>query len=669
MTRPLSLLVLVTALLGAGCPKTDDSAAPSCRDEDGDGYGVGDERAGCSHGEPDCDDGDARINPGAVETCNGVDDDCDGASDEEGALGAETFHADADGDGYGDAEAATEACEQASGMVEDDSDCDDGDAEVNPDAAELCNGVDDDCDGQVDEDDAADAATWYRDADEDGYGDAEEATTACDQPSGFVEDDGDCDDEHDDVNPGAFDHGNGLDDDCDGVVDRFFLSDGAAFLIGEREGDHAGEAMQRIDDVDGDGLDDLLVGANEAVREGPTGGRVYLLSAASLAKDGSELALEDALLTIGSVTGGAALGSGMSRAGDHDGDGVGDLLLGAPNWEYAGGAFLVPGSAATATPGDHDITDLALATLHGPGDGYDDIGAAVAGGEDFDGDGHADLLLGGWQSTGDAGDCGRAWLVPGPVLADLSLEDVDTVVEGEEDGHRLGWALANAGDTDGDGLADWWVAAPYAGGEDRGEVYLFANGARGALIPDDATATLYGRNEEDHLGYSLAGQGDIDNDGYDDVIMGARGYSSERGRAYVVLGPHSGRSCVCGGSDGSLIGNEDGDLLGHAVTLGHANGDELADLLVGAPGVDEGGAHAGATYLYLGPMGGSRLAEDADATLLGWEADMAAGTSVAFAPDLTGSAREEWLIGAELWDTTGTDAGGAVLVLAPGVRW
>ncbi len=116
--------------------------------------------------------------------------------------------ADADGDGY----AA-------------DVDCDDANADVNPDAAETCNGIDDDCDGVTDEDDAADALTWFEDADADGYGDPASTTTACEEPSGFTDDDSDCDDADADVNPGAAETCNGIDDDCDGDVDEGFTAD------------------------------------------------------------------------------------------------------------------------------------------------------------------------------------------------------------------------------------------------------------------------------------------------------------------------------------------------------------------------------------------------------------------------------------------------------------
>ena len=134
-------------------------AVTSFTDADGDGYGRGEGQSAC--GVPDgraadagdCDDANADVSPGAVEICNGgVDDDCDGPADDDDApTGTQTFYADGDGDGYG-AGAPIEACEQTAGLSLDDTDCNDGDAAMHPGAAEMCNGVDDDCDASTGED-------------------------------------------------------------------------------------------------------------------------------------------------------------------------------------------------------------------------------------------------------------------------------------------------------------------------------------------------------------------------------------------------------------------------------------------------------------------------------------------------------------------------------------
>ena len=123
-----------------------------------------------------------------------------------------TWYLDGDEDGFG-AE-AVEACIQPEGSVDDNSDCDDNDSDTFPGANEICNGEDDNCDGEVDEATAVDAETWYPDLDGDGYGDSSAGEPACEAPSGFIADGTDCDDSLAEVNPGAAEICNGLDDDC-----------------------------------------------------------------------------------------------------------------------------------------------------------------------------------------------------------------------------------------------------------------------------------------------------------------------------------------------------------------------------------------------------------------------------------------------------------------------
>ena len=169
----------------------------------------------------DCDDTNALVFPEAEELCNLADDDCNGIVDDDYALNATTWYPDADGDGFGDALAPAMACDALADHVTDGSDCDDADAAVNPAATEMCNGVDDDCDGELDEDDADDVQTWYEDADGDGYGDPAVSEVACAGPAGYVLDGTDCDDAEDDTHPGAPDVcGNGVDDDCSGAADE-----------------------------------------------------------------------------------------------------------------------------------------------------------------------------------------------------------------------------------------------------------------------------------------------------------------------------------------------------------------------------------------------------------------------------------------------------------------
>jgi hypothetical protein len=167
----------------------------------------------------DCDDSDPLVNSSATEVCNGHDDDCDGQVDESSSADAADFYADTDVDGYGDAGTIAHACSAPTGYVADGTDCDDAEVTTHPGAPERCDGVDDDCDGNVDED-AIDPLTWYTDADDDGFGDPATAVDACDPPAGTVDDATDCDDTDGNVHPGApeTDCTDPTDYDCDGQV-------------------------------------------------------------------------------------------------------------------------------------------------------------------------------------------------------------------------------------------------------------------------------------------------------------------------------------------------------------------------------------------------------------------------------------------------------------------
>lgn len=208
-----------------GVPDDNVTSVDWYPDGDGDGFGSGTPTntcalpgAGYALAKGDCDESDPSINPGAVETCDGVDQDCDKQVDD-AASDADTWYTDDDADGFGDPAMPVVACEQPSSVVADGTDCDDTLFEVHPNADELCNDDDDDCNGTVD-DGALDAAEWYQDVDGDGFGDGT-ATLACEPPdASWVDVDGDCDDGAELVYPGATEQCNDADDDCDGKIDE-----------------------------------------------------------------------------------------------------------------------------------------------------------------------------------------------------------------------------------------------------------------------------------------------------------------------------------------------------------------------------------------------------------------------------------------------------------------
>ena len=213
---------------------TDESVMTTYyRDADGDTFGTsGDQKGACSapagyvSNHSDCDDTQRTIHPGAPELCDGIDNDCDTTVDDGAKL---TFYADVDGDGFG--KTTTQACTPPVGYVAVGGDCDDSKSDVHPGALETCDNRDEDCDGTIDDT----SLTYYRDADADGYGDASQATAvSCSgaTPAGHVITAGDCDDLSAAVHPLVVEQKDGIDNDCDGVVDGVDINgDGAADCV------------------------------------------------------------------------------------------------------------------------------------------------------------------------------------------------------------------------------------------------------------------------------------------------------------------------------------------------------------------------------------------------------------------------------------------------------
>ncbi len=231
---------------------------------------------------------------------------------------------DADGDGYAVSE-----------------DCDDTDPAINPGADELCDDLDNDCSGTIN-DAPVDGRTWHTDADGDGFGDPALSVLACLPPDGEVEDATDCDDSDADIHPGAAEVCDGDDNDCDGGAGDCVLSgslstaDADASLLGHFLS-YAGVAVDRAGDVDGDGVDEIIVGADGI---NSFAGGAYIVS-------GTDTGDVDLLpsITLSGPSGLNSVGTSVSGAGDINSDGFDDLLIGSPYASsYVGEAYLFLGT-------------------------------------------------------------------------------------------------------------------------------------------------------------------------------------------------------------------------------------------------------------------------------------------------------------------------------------
>ena len=246
---PLVIFALVLVGCGGSTSGGDDGSSGSktyYRDQDGDGYGDPGQSlnalsvpSGYVDVAGDCDDLEVSVNPGASEVADGIDNNCDGQIDE--GFPGMSFYRDSDADGYGNRASMLISTFQPNGYVSDNTDCDDSNPLVHPGATEVNDGIDNNCDGQVDEGFGG-GFTYYRDADGDGYGDPGVTQVSTTMPSGYVTDNTDCDDTNSLVNPGAAEINDGIDNNCDGQVDEGF-----------------GVGITYYRDADGDGYGDPSV--------------------------------------------------------------------------------------------------------------------------------------------------------------------------------------------------------------------------------------------------------------------------------------------------------------------------------------------------------------------------------------------------------------------------
>ncbi|MES2638815.1 MAG: putative metal-binding motif-containing protein [Myxococcota bacterium] len=482
------------------CDATIDEDLPAggwYADTDGDGFGdaaaasedCGEPGAGYVVDASDCDDGDPAVYPGAAEACDAIDADCDGVADELG-----TWYADADGDGFGDAEAASEGCEAPDGAVADASDCDDTTAAAYPGNAEVCDELDNDCDGAVDE---AVTTTYFADTDGDGWGTDTLTQEGCDVPTGYADRTGDCDDATDAVSPDAIERCDGEDDDCDGTIDEDDAIDATTWYV----------------DADGDGYGD--VGTSTAACEAPDD----FVANADDCDDGD-----------------AATSPATVWYLDYDEDGYGGARVTAASCEQPAGYTATAEDCddfdANNSPSGLEVCDGEDDDCDGEVDEGDAIDAVTSYG-DADGDGWGDASVRamgcdapeGYVFFGTDCDDTSAGVSPG---ADETCNTMDDDCDGAVDEADAVDAETWHRDADGDGLGDFDVTAP---GCEAPSGYV-AN----ASDCDDADA-----RDTDGDGTQDCADEDLDGDGLRNA------WDGDPYDAAVIRGPNTGL-----GTDGDL---------------------------------------------------------------------------------------------------------------------
>lgn len=539
-------------------------------DQDGDGFGdlagalvACEQPPGTTEDFRDCDDTNPAVHPEtADDTCDGVDTDCDGDFDED-AEGATAFYNDTDGDGYGDADDPVIGCTAPSGAVADDTDCDPAEPSAHPGGTETCaTELDEDCDGVTDEacgglvsvalgvgDTVLQTSdTLYNESDAyiltvraatggdldgdgvddlviafpygddhgkiylvDGLPDGDVEITTVSRTLGGVDEDSkfgwavelvsDVDgDGRAELAAGA----PGLDSDA-GAVYLFAGSDGdtpadaVTTFLGE-PGDEAGTSITDAGSLLGDGTRSIAVGGTGI---GDAGG-AYVIAYSS----GGTVNLADAAARLVADVAGAQTGENLSDAGDVDGDGIHDLLIGGADGD-AGAAYLLYGPLA----GDVLLADADARFLGEDGEG---TGQGLVGPGDIDGDGLDDVAVGSPANE----TVGRIHVVTGAPRGDVDLDTAWAEVVGSELYGKLGAVLSTSGDIDGDGRPDLWISDPYGTGL-YGAVWLATELDRGTWSIDEVASVLRAPTPPitlTQVGGTVA-TGDLDGDGSPEVAI------------------------------------------------------------------------------------------------------------------------------------------------------
>jgi hypothetical protein len=381
-------------------------------------------------------------------------------------------------------------------------------------------------------------------------------------------------------------------------------------------------------------------------------------------------------------------GSSVASAGDVNSDGYDDFLIGAKfdnnGGTDSGSVYLVLGK-----PSGYSMdTDLSNVNISFRGENAnDEAGYSVAGAGDVNSDGYDDFLIGA-RGDDDGGTwAGQTYLILGHTsgwTSNTNISKANASFWGEDKEDGSGYAVAGAGDVNGDGYDDILIGAPgdeEGGAQSSGQVYLIFGKPSGWAMDTDlstANASFLDKNQYDGFGSDVAGVGDVNGDGYDDILMSAPGdddAASGAGATFLFFGKASGWAMHTKvfDADASFLGEKAADESGHFIAgAGDVNDDGYDDFMISAPENDDGADRAGQTYLFFGKASGWAMntsLSDANASFLGEEKNDCSGWDVAGAGDVNKDGYDDILIGSSGSDVGGASAGQSYLILGKGSNW
>lgn len=337
-------------------------------------------------------------------------------------------------------------------------------------------------------------------------------------------------------------------------------------MTGENTNNDFGFSVSSAGDVNGDGYSDVIVGA---YRFNSNVGRAYIFYGGENLNNVADKAFYE-------YSSNGQFGISVSTAGDVNNDGYSDVIIGQYNYLYLRGkAYIYYGGA------NMDI--IADVIMMGE-KSNNNFGWSVSSAGDVNNDGFSDVLVGAWQYGSDSG---RVYLYFGGV----NMNNIaDLIMTGDTSGNRFGWSVSSAGDVNNDGFSDI-IAGAHGYYSNSGKAYIFYGGLNMDNIAD---VTMTGDASGDNFGWSVSSAGDVNYDGFSDVIVGAYGYSTNKGRVSIFYGGESMNIIP----DVTLTGEASGNNFGYSVSsAGDINGDGFSDIIIGAKGYN---SNTGRAYLFYG---------------------------------------------------------------------